>query len=419
MWMRISTCAGVIAALAGCGSAAPSGHETSATPEPRPVSSPSCPDGSTDCTSLRCPDGTTDCTQTNGTGVYTAEGGYAAIDTAEAKLMITHFINDAGKVGFDGVYYHPAPPWLDERLPRPGVVQSADYAGRTNLRVTSILEDRTIPTWTLVDPTTNTTTTLTGPAVVGLQLHIQFAQNHTSPVVVDAVLAFVAGASVPGHGTTLQTYALSWLDMSTSALTRAGQPRPAKDYCYSDAVNKTHPDPVVFQQGIDVDPVNGRVTRDKDTANHVTLSCYQGAPATVHKWGYPYLATGATPATPPKPRGHPDATFYFDAGIQMKRASYCGDATYHTFAGTLIKINDDWPFLQESPLLQRASRLQPKQFWPSVEACWTPTRATCINYVRHPELTFSFECSGTRLPNCAPSSCQVDGAYLLDGRVAP
>src|ERR1700704_343398 len=96
-------------------------------------------------------------------------------------------------------------------------------------------------------------------------------------------------------------------------------------YCLGplSATSSRPPDAVVFQRGIDVDVVTGKVTTADDK---VTISCYLGALATVYRWGYDYAGTDR---------------FYFDAGIQMKRASYCADAEFYTTSGTQIFIRDD------------------------------------------------------------------------------
>src|SRR3954464_3089300 len=89
MSMQMLNGAGLLAALVGWGSAATAAPQVATVPEVRAAQ------GGTTEESIRCPESNTDCTQVNGTGVYTAEGGYAGIDS-DARLMITHFINNAG-----------------------------------------------------------------------------------------------------------------------------------------------------------------------------------------------------------------------------------------------------------------------------------------------------------------------------------
>ena len=135
-------------------------------------------------------------------------------------------------------------------------------------------------------------------------------------------------------------------------------------------------DPVVFQGGIAIDPDTARVTRGGSTDGVVTLSCRSGAPATVYSWGY----------------RHREDAYYFDAALQMKRASYCGDGATYTRSATLIDIADDRGGAR-SPLAR-------------LEARWTPTGASCVNrdHLRHPELAvekrFTFTCQGRSLPPC-------------------
>ena len=100
----------------------------------------------------------------------------------------------------------------------------------------------------------------------------------------------------------------------------AGAPGTPQSYCRR--ANGTE-DQVVFQQGIAVNAINAAVHRN---AAFVTLACRYGGPPTVRLWGYPYRSGD---------------TDYFDAGLHMKRASYCGDASYFTQPETLLLVGDD------------------------------------------------------------------------------
>jgi len=146
-------------------------------------------------------------------------------------------------------------------------------------------------------------------------------------------------------------------------------------------------DKVVFQEGMAVDPNNAAVTRDLATAGFTTLSCRKGAMATVHWWGYPYRV-GAD-------------TFFFDSGLHMKRASYCGDDNHYTISGTQILIHDS-AGINAEPITH-------------VEAFWNQKGAICVNmaYRRYLNTTFNGWCNGAPLPNCAgfPNST----TYLKDG----
>ena len=68
---------------------------------------------------------------------------------------------------------------------------------------------------------------------------------------------------------------------------------------------------------------------------------------------------------------------HHQACTRMLRADYCGDGRSGTVNGTAIDVYDDL-----SPEIQT-------QFtdWP-VEAEWTPEGASCVNFVRHPELGY-------------------------------
>jgi hypothetical protein len=171
---------------------------------------------------------------------------------------------------------------------------------------------------------------------------------------------------------------------------------PGKGYCV-DA--DTQSDPVVFQEAIDVDPVNGQVTRGPSAMNVVTMSCRKGAIATVFWWGYRYRGTSAE-------------TFYFDAGIHMKRASYCADAEAYTESGVKIWISDDQRINVGGPV--------------PVEAWWTPAGATCLSTLRRPRIAaahgFTHSCPArtpSTLPPCAPLPPSLPALSLIDGPAGP
>ena len=318
-----------------------------------------------------CPDGMTGCTHSNGAGVYTAEDGRAAIGTAQ--LMITHFITGApgSDLTFQGRYFDGQ---LWRRLPVPGVVYGADYSGApgASLAVVALSETGTAPTWTLVDRESGQTVMVGAPQGM-LTLYAFFiapsAAGGSAPTYVALELSNPSVASVAPGAPAVMTYSLRWRDLTdvTGATTQ---------YC---ATASSAPDPVVFQLGMDVEPVTGAVTRDATTANLVTLSCRLGAVATVYGWGYPYVAGSET--------------FYFDAGIQLKRASYCADSQYYTVAGTPIRLADDQG-VQRDPI-------------DLLEARWTPTGASCLvpANLRHPEIAigkgFTGTCNGVAIPPCS------------------
>jgi len=350
---------------------------------------------------IRCPndDG---CTVSNGTGVYYVEDGFAGI--GPTKLMITHFLNTGTQVGFSGRYFDPRVNlWFP--LLAPGLVYSAEYQGKVNLQVVSVTETNTVPTWTLTDPAAanpaDRTKVVKDNDLLGLKLYIRFTIPVRDP-----------GQKPPGtpndpraaaaatNGTTL-AYQLDFtnraVDKPFKQEVHAYQMRwreltgtPPEEYC----VNQAHaPDPVVFQQGVDIDPVTGSVARNASTAGFVTLSCRGGAPAIVYSWSYPYQGANA---------------FYFDAGLHMKRASYCGDYNYYTKSPTSIQIADDQG-LNSDPI----GRL---------EARWSTTGAVCVNRsnVRHWSIIsakgFTFSCNGHALPTCSGSPT---APFLADGPMTP
>jgi hypothetical protein len=129
--------------------------------------------------------------------------------------------------------------------------------------------------------------------------------------------------------------------------------------------------------------VFGSVTRPAPTTKVVTLSCRKGAIATVFSWGYRYLAS-------------PADTFYFDAGIHMKRASYCADGHAYTETGANIAIEDNRGINAQSDS--------------HIEAWWTPAGALCLSTLRRPQIAadqgFSNSCSARTPPNlpaCPPA----------------
>ncbi len=319
----------------------------------------------------RCPDPTTDCTMSNGVGVYTDEGGHAYIDDT-LQAMITSFQNTGTAVTFQARYYDSRQnQWL--MLPEPGSVWSADYQGVTGLEVKSVTETNTVPTWVLQE-TNGTLIDVSNAALVNLKLHLSFADPATGKLDM-YVIGFDSVLTEAGVRP-LRKYDMTWkVEGATTD----------QSYCY-DANGKL--DPVVFQRGIAVNPTTAAVTRDATTVDTVTLSCRRGGIATVYWWGYPY-ASGSD--------------YFFAAGLHMKRASYCGDSSYYTISGTQILI-DDSSHIEDSEIQQ-------------VEAYWTPTGATCVGKMRHPELGFNGICNGVLLPPCPTIATRSaeGGVWLADG----
>jgi hypothetical protein len=342
------------------------------------------------------------CTGPNGTGIYAGEGGFAGITAwvtvmapnglpsrAQRAIMITHFIDNGSgpsdanaMVTFAYGYFDPFSRQWTQLSNAGGQIESADYQQQTNLKVNWVRETDTAPIWTLRNPATKAITTVTDTQLLGLALHISFAVPGTGTpikVTLDFNAAY-APAPVPHFKNVVRLYNMQWRYSS------AAPNAPAQQYCHGPY---KQPDTAVFQQGIDVDPMTGTVNRQK-TANLVMLSCSLGAPAIVYAWGYPY-------------HGSPNDTFYFDAGIHMKRASYCGDANYYTVTPTPIQIKDDKSIQNETPDF--------------LEARWDRDGATCVNlkYLRHPELGFNGKCGSQTKPDCQPPQQPEPQPSLIEG----
>jgi hypothetical protein len=307
--------------------------------------------------------------------------------------MITRFINNYTETGrpefvtFQGRYLDATYQEWTAKLSEPGKIVSATYHDKA-VRVISVEEQRTSPTWTVVDAEHHTMA-LTGDRIVGLSLAIAFDVMHPAPTSYRYVLEFDRASVVGGDRSrrTVHGFDLRWREATGGAAT---------PYCFApDASHTLRPDPVVFQQGMSVDPVRGAVTRDASTSGLVTLSCGQGALATVYRWGYPYRAPGETA--------------YFDAGIPMKRASYCADARFFTTAGTAIQIADDQPIIDESPIQH-------------TEAWWTAAGALCFNSdnARHSDMARDFDgiCKDVVVTACPPATLPT-GPYIVEGAVQP
>lgn len=374
-----------------------------------------------------CSDGTmatcTDpynCTCGNGTGVYAVEGGFAGITVRTASepqggpgeqiIMITHFINNASgsNVTFEyGTFVLSAVgsatnQWTWQPLGI-GNVDSADYGAQTNLTAILVRETNTVPIWMLRTLGTGALQSVTD--LQRLKLHISFKVPGVAALKMVTLDFHGSGTNTLGGNVIqkLTEYRMRWQNLSDFP---AASPQ---QYCHGSS--KQPDDMVVFQQGIDVDPMSGTVKRpdpklNPNPANVVTVSCSLGAPAMVYSWGYPYQGLDADPDT-----------FYFDAGIHMKRASYCGDARYYTTAGTMIHISDSKGLHGDVP--------NPSGN-PGVEAWWGRRGAVCVNseHMRHPEMAptdielmtcggqpykignplqgCSFVCNGGSLPACPP-----------------
>ena len=119
---------------------------------------------------------------------------------------------------------------------------------------------------------------------------------------------------------TEQVFPMRWNAGATKTAT-------TQSYCTRAPLNGIPPgadDNVVFQQGIIVNALDGG--HDRDDA-YVTLSCQLGAIARARLWGYAY-------------RGTQSQADIFETVMHMKRASYCGDASFYTRRATEFFIKD-------------------------------------------------------------------------------
>jgi hypothetical protein len=375
MAMRNAMIVGAIGVLAGCTKAAtPPGGLTTSPPD------------------LRCPDPSS-CTRPNGTGVYTAEDGYAAI--GPSQLMIMHFINHGSSVTFQDRHLE-AGATLWTQLAADGLVTRADYGTQKSLDVRSVSETATVPTWTLQNRATGATVTVTGDEIQKLTLYIGFATTSFGSEAYAIDFAGPALVHPDPRGRGVSNYHMRWRHRDP--------PTDPVSYCHLAAAAGAPPGPdgqpplgdydtVVFQQGIDVEPVTGKIGRPPVAGSIVTLSCYFGAPATVYRWGYDYLTR---------------VPFYFDAGIQMKRASYCADQEHFTKAGTPIQIADDLT----------APAGNHDNIRDLLEASWSPVGAKCFNRGNaRSDLArgFSGACRGSQLPTC--DNVVDTSPWLHDGLV--
>jgi len=341
---------------------------------------------------LRCGDPSA-CTQTNGTGVYYEELGDAGLGTGFNQALITHFINNNGlSVSFQARVQSVTGAGL---VYTTGQVMYAVYNG-VQYQVTAIgTNGGTYPYFTLKNA--NGVINVWGYYFNNLTLYVSLSY----PVKAQYALTFGPAWSAANYDVGVgnpnpKTVDYKW-DMYWRDLLNPGT--PAQPYCRRMPTddgngNKVQlDDSVVFQAGIDVDPQTGHVVA---AAGDVTMSCRYGAPATAYWWGY----------------DHASDLWHFAAAIHMKRASYCGDAGFHTFAGTHIDIQDE-------AYIEGATTLSGIQILNSaVEAFWTPNGASCYDQPRRSDLgslgvpIFGGACGGIPLPHCGSVITTIGNAQL-------
>jgi hypothetical protein len=319
-----------------------------------------------------CPD-PFNCTLNNGGGVYTEELGNIGFDPDQ--YMIGRFVNHGTYVGVEGRGYNPDTGNYYAHQPE---LVGAIYNGHA-YSVLSITESLTLPTVTLrgYGP-------LVGTQLAGLQLVFKVDDG-------DWTLTFTESLpDDPGYNgaklNPLKEFHAMWNEGY------GYQSTLAKEYCTRGPVDGHggEMDPVVFQQGIDVNPITAVMVQNNA---YVTLSCRHGAIATVAWWGYSYRDSSSADL--------------FEAAMHMKRASYCGDDTFYTRRDTEILVRDSSDLMDD--------QLDPIEF----EATWGrpagggPIRALCVNkhWRRHPGAVFPLDPSGVTFNGTCLSP--VTGAVLL------
>jgi hypothetical protein len=295
----------------------------------------------------------------NGGGVYTDENGFAGI--GPKQFMITHFINGSTDVTFEGRYlYDPTVPlWA----PGSGQVTGAHYEGLW-YSVEAISESFTTPTFHLSH--NGVPRDVSGPDIVttatsSFVLHVSLNDGTG-----EYDLQFNGYAQENGNNVVVRKANMRWRKQGVGWT----------QYC---RMADGTPDPIVFQQGIGVHPLNADLLYN---SAYVTPGCRHGGPATVRLWGYTYRINTPT-------------ADLFKAALHMKRASYCGDRTFYTESGTQISIWD-------------AAGVNQDPVTP-MEASWGPNGATCVDLqsVRRPDVEYP------------PNIGQYFSGTCADGRVIP
>lgn len=320
-----------------------------------------------------CPD-PTDCLVLNGGGIYAEENGHLGMGSDE--YVIARFVN---KVDANGAPYVA---WEGRSRvvgggygSNGGAILYAQYVGADGqtlqYNVTHVAEASSVPTFTLVsasDPAHPFN--VSGDQLFNLSIIVSANIARSAFIEVlffKPIPANVATATIYGTSQVQHRYGLFYYDGSSpdGSLT-------AVSYCQRapQADGTRQDDYAVFQQGIAVDPLTAKTTFNQDQT--VTVSCSGGAIATAAVWGYPYQTANRTLETA------------FQAAMHMKRASYCGDETSYTQAGTPIAIDDIIPIRSDSRITNANVEARWGR-WPDGHIgalCVTPSRE------RHPGLLY-------------------------------
>jgi hypothetical protein len=357
--MKTSIGVVVVACAAGCGTERPDTGQTT-----QAVS--------------RCPD-PEECVLSNGGGVYTEELGDAGIGPFD--FMITHFITDptTSTVSFQGRAIDPT---LGYYTIQTGTIDHAHIAGYGGeFTVNKIVESLTMPTFTVTQG--SSTFDVSGDGVLGLRLVVTIRDKPYTITFTARTPDSRTRAS--GLTATVQMFDMYWAAGDVATASTA--------YCTRAPVYGGAEDPVVFQQGLAVNPLTAViVTRN---ANFVTLSCRHGAIATTRWWGYVY-------------RGDVETAQMFETAMHMKRASYCGDYTFYTRANTDVLIDDTDGVNTDAmtPMTFEAS-------WGVSSAATYPIRALCVNMDnrRHPNANFPPNPSGSDFDGTCADGTTIDIRY--------
>jgi len=322
-----------------------------------------------------CPD-PTDCSVLNGGGIYTEENGHLGIGSDE--YVIARFVNEVDDTGTPFVAWEGRSRIVGGGYgTNGGAILYAQYtpAGGEpiNYNVTHATEIDTVPIFTLRSATNSSDVfNVTGDQLYNLTLVLKTTNGEraffTSTLFFKPISPVLATVPISGTARSFQRYALFYYDGETDGIPTAFS------YCKrAPAINQPDgprdDDYAVFQHGIDVDPLTGKTSFGRDS---LTISCSGGAIATVMMWGYPYQGLTKTTET------------VFEAAIHMKRASYCGDVTSYTQAGTRIFIDDIVPIHSE-PRITNTNVEARWGRWPDGHVgalCVNPTRE------RHPGLLY-------------------------------
>jgi len=341
-----------------------------------------------------CPD-PTDCSVANGGGLYAEQGGHIGAPVIGADVMVARFINVIDSNGVPSVVWEgrsnlgsSTGNYGDSGS---GVAYAQFGTATPTYHVLSIAENFTQPVITLsASDDGSNPFTVTGAQLLDLRLIVS-APWH--------LLTFPVTLYFASEGPTAAVYKDPLHPQHRySMFIDEGGPTPVP-FC---KLASAQPDYVVFQQGISVDTLTGKTTFDREDT--VTISCSTGAIAKVHAWGYQYRNIPTNYQT------------LFEAAIHMKRASYCGDITTYTVAGTNISI-DDVAGIRQSSFVTNAT----------VEARWGrasdgKVRALCVNTTKLRRPGLKYPPTSTGLPflgDCYPDDGSAPFSLKECGTLTP